>query len=381
MGRAAERQAARGPEGAAALRGAPRPGPEGALEALDLARWDELPEAELPWDEVEAAARRQGISEADVIWDLAGKRPMRRGSRRRSVVRVEAGAALAAELPFADHLDQQLRGLRGRPRRSRRRGRRRSPRQTSRPTKSSSASGPIGWPAPSFMQASTSPASMPVRSMQPDGVEEVGEEQAVDDEAGLVGDLDRGLAERRAPGERPLAGAVGAVGEADLDQLHPRHRVEDVEAEEAAGDAAAPRRSRRSPSEEVVVARSALGAGLGELARAARPSAPPPRRSPRRRRRTRRGRRGRWSPAAARARRPRSWRRRRRLSPRRARRRPRCGRAGSCRAVVVETAARPVAIAPLPAIAGRFVSRARAHRTGFLSRSARDRRRGGAATG
>ena len=69
---------------------------------------------------------------------------------------------------------------------------------------------------------------------QPHGVEEVGEEQAVDDEAGLVGDLDRGLAERRAPGERLLAGAVGAVGEADLDQLHPRHRVEDVEAEELA---------------------------------------------------------------------------------------------------------------------------------------------------
>lgn len=46
----------------------------GSLEALDLARWDELPEAELPWDEVAATARRQQISEADVIWDLSGKR-------------------------------------------------------------------------------------------------------------------------------------------------------------------------------------------------------------------------------------------------------------------------------------------------------------------
>jgi hypothetical protein len=45
-----------------------------ALEALELARWDDLPEAELPWDEVEQTARRQGISPADVIWDLAGKR-------------------------------------------------------------------------------------------------------------------------------------------------------------------------------------------------------------------------------------------------------------------------------------------------------------------
>ncbi|MDX6633665.1 MAG: hypothetical protein QOG09_1691 [Solirubrobacterales bacterium] len=50
------------------------PALQGALEALDLARWDDLPEAELPWDEVMSAARKQGISEADVIWDLAGRR-------------------------------------------------------------------------------------------------------------------------------------------------------------------------------------------------------------------------------------------------------------------------------------------------------------------
>ena len=49
------------------------PALKGAVEALDLARWDELPDAELPWEEVAAAARRQGITEADVIWDLAGK--------------------------------------------------------------------------------------------------------------------------------------------------------------------------------------------------------------------------------------------------------------------------------------------------------------------
>jgi hypothetical protein len=46
---------------------------KGAVEALELARWDDLPEAELPWDEVETIARRQGISQADVIWDLAKK--------------------------------------------------------------------------------------------------------------------------------------------------------------------------------------------------------------------------------------------------------------------------------------------------------------------
>jgi hypothetical protein len=50
------------------------PALQGALESLDLARWDDLPEAELPWEEVENIARRQGISPADVIWDLAGKK-------------------------------------------------------------------------------------------------------------------------------------------------------------------------------------------------------------------------------------------------------------------------------------------------------------------
>ena len=50
------------------------PALRGALEALELARWDELPDASLPWGDVSESARRQGISEADVIWDLAGKR-------------------------------------------------------------------------------------------------------------------------------------------------------------------------------------------------------------------------------------------------------------------------------------------------------------------
>ena len=50
------------------------PALRGALEALDLARWDDLPDAQLPWEDVTEAARRQGISEADVIWDLSGRR-------------------------------------------------------------------------------------------------------------------------------------------------------------------------------------------------------------------------------------------------------------------------------------------------------------------
>ena len=48
-----------------------------ALKALELARWDDLPEAELPWERVEELASAQGIDEADVVWDLAGGMPSR----------------------------------------------------------------------------------------------------------------------------------------------------------------------------------------------------------------------------------------------------------------------------------------------------------------
>jgi hypothetical protein len=46
-----------------------------ALRALELARWDDLPDAQLPWDRVEEMASAQGIDEADVVWDLAGGMP------------------------------------------------------------------------------------------------------------------------------------------------------------------------------------------------------------------------------------------------------------------------------------------------------------------
>ena len=49
------------------------PALRGALEALELARWDDLPDAQLPWSDVSSAARRQGVSEADVVWDLCGR--------------------------------------------------------------------------------------------------------------------------------------------------------------------------------------------------------------------------------------------------------------------------------------------------------------------
>jgi hypothetical protein len=62
-----------------------------ALEALDLARWDDLPDATLPWDRVAELAEKQGIGEADVVWDLtAGMPPAprpRRGGRKTALVK------------------------------------------------------------------------------------------------------------------------------------------------------------------------------------------------------------------------------------------------------------------------------------------------------
>ncbi len=49
------------------------PALSGAREAVDLARWDDLPDARLPWADVADAAVRQGVSEADVVWDMSGK--------------------------------------------------------------------------------------------------------------------------------------------------------------------------------------------------------------------------------------------------------------------------------------------------------------------
>ena len=61
-----------------------------ALEALDLARWDDLPEATLPWDRVAELAATQGIGEADVVWDLTARmapEPSKRRGARKTVRR------------------------------------------------------------------------------------------------------------------------------------------------------------------------------------------------------------------------------------------------------------------------------------------------------
>jgi len=78
----------------ALIRAEAEPGPAltAALDALDLARWDDLPEATLPWDRVSELAAAQKIDEADVVWDLAAgmppdpappkRRPPRKTARR-----------------------------------------------------------------------------------------------------------------------------------------------------------------------------------------------------------------------------------------------------------------------------------------------------------
>jgi hypothetical protein len=63
-----------------------------ALDALELARWDELPEAGLPWPEIEETARAQGVSEADVVWDLCGQR----ARHRPAAALLESGEAESA---------------------------------------------------------------------------------------------------------------------------------------------------------------------------------------------------------------------------------------------------------------------------------------------
>jgi hypothetical protein len=74
------------------IRAESEPGPAltAALEALDLARWDDLPEASLPWERVSELAAVQKIDEADVVWDLASGMPSEPGPPKRRAPRKAA---------------------------------------------------------------------------------------------------------------------------------------------------------------------------------------------------------------------------------------------------------------------------------------------------
>jgi hypothetical protein len=63
----------------------PGPAVKAVLEALALARWDDLPDATLPWDSVTELAVEQGCGEADVFWDLAAGMPPRRSAHARAL--------------------------------------------------------------------------------------------------------------------------------------------------------------------------------------------------------------------------------------------------------------------------------------------------------
>ena len=65
------------------------PSLSGALESLEYARWDDLPEAALDWERVSELANLQGIGEADVVWDLAAglTTPAKTPARRRHPAR------------------------------------------------------------------------------------------------------------------------------------------------------------------------------------------------------------------------------------------------------------------------------------------------------
>lgn len=76
-----------------AAQGEVGPSLSGAFDALDLARWDDLPEAALPWDRVAELARTQGCDEADVVWDLAsGMRIPHPASAKRAAMAKRAAA-------------------------------------------------------------------------------------------------------------------------------------------------------------------------------------------------------------------------------------------------------------------------------------------------
>jgi hypothetical protein len=78
------------------IRAQPDRGPAltAALEALELARWDDLPEASLPWERVKELAAAQKIDEADVVWDLtAGLPPEPAPPKRRPPRQPERRAA------------------------------------------------------------------------------------------------------------------------------------------------------------------------------------------------------------------------------------------------------------------------------------------------
>ena len=87
---------------------------------------------------------------------------------------------------------------------------------TSRPTKSSSASGPIGWPAPSFMHVSTACGSMPLSSSRRTALNRYGNSRRFTTKPGSAGHLDGAScrAPRRARGRAGACRTLASSGKA-----------------------------------------------------------------------------------------------------------------------------------------------------------------------
>ncbi len=190
------------------------PALRGALEALELARWDELPDAQLPWASVADEARRQGVSEAEVVWDLCGRI---RSRRRRAAGRARPPRAARRLSPTLQRAALT-------------RSTRRTPRRTSAracPRRPSRGPGRGTWSAPP-------PA--------PSRVEALADRRG-DVEADEVEQLQRA---HRVPGAEPHAG-VDVVG-AHPGRLHQPHRLEQVGEQQPVDDEARPGRGPRSRS-------------------------------------------------------------------------------------------------------------------------------------
>ena len=217
----------------------------------------------------DAGGHRAGADHAD-LGDrprrAVGGRPVRRGRRlligyddrrARLLVRVEAAAGLAAEQPGGDHLlDQRHRGV---------------PAVAAAPAVHGVEDLVRGVQADQVHQRERAHRQAAaelhgrvdvlaggVAALEHrDGVVEVAEQQRVGDEAGPVADRDVDLAE---PGAQRLHVGDhlgrGDHGADDLDQLHDRRRVEEVDADHLVGPVVATEISVTSAS-EVLVARIA----------------------------------------------------------------------------------------------------------------------------
>ena len=109
--------------------------------------------------------------------------------------------------------------------------------QVSRPIRSASASGPIGWLKPSFAIVSIASGLGDALHQRVGGLVDERHQDPVGDEAGEVARLGGHPCRARAASSTIAAAVSSEVcdGADHLDELHQRHRVEEVHADDAVG--------------------------------------------------------------------------------------------------------------------------------------------------